>query len=176
MAHLLQLSPGRRAEFRRIGTDYVLPQIARQQSSVKRKDETSVSAPLSKSFKSSRPTEERNIVSQSGRARESNPPTVSTVVKILSNLQNQLAGKTQDAREIFNRKRLSRASSRSESDTKSRKTNIHPVIQVSNPALDSNNNINRIQNVTLVSEAFDSHFYLDRASILLAGSLEMSVE
>ncbi|CAC5383866.1 tatD [Mytilus coruscus] len=83
-----------------------------------------------------------------------------------------------DAREILNRKRQSRDSSRSESENKSRKTDIpvHSVIQVSNPSSDSNNNIKRSQKVTLVSEAFDSHFHLDRASILLTGSLAMSVK
>ncbi|CAG2255195.1 tatD [Mytilus edulis] len=172
---LSQLSPARRAEFRRIGSDFVLPPMARQQPPVKRKAETAVKVPVAKSYKSSRPTEGRNLVGQSGRARESKPPTVSTVVKTLSNLQTQLAGKPLDAREILNRKRQSRDSSRSE-DTKSRKTDTHPVIQVSNPVLDKNNNVNRIQKVTLVSEAFDSHFHLDRASILLTGSLEMSVE
>ncbi|CAC5382230.1 unnamed protein product [Mytilus coruscus] len=141
---LSQLSPARRAEFRRIGSDFVLPPIARQQTPVKRKAETAVSVPVAKSYKNSRPTEGRNIVSQSGKARESKPPTVSTVVKTLSNLQNQLAGKPLDARDILNRKRQSRDFSRSE-DTKSRKTDIHPVIQVSNPVLDNNNNVNRIQ-------------------------------
>ncbi|CAC5410465.1 unnamed protein product [Mytilus coruscus] len=105
---LSQLSPARRAELRRIGSDFVLPPIARQQTPVKRKAETAVSVPVAKSYKNSRPTEGRNIVSQSGRARESKPPTVSTVVKTLSNLQNQLAGKPLDARDILNRKRQSR--------------------------------------------------------------------
>lgn len=41
---LSQLSPGRREEFRRIGTGYVLS--PRQQSPVKRKAETSVNIPL----------------------------------------------------------------------------------------------------------------------------------
>ncbi|CAC5416321.1 tatD [Mytilus coruscus] len=143
---LSQLSPARRAEFRRIGSDFVLPPIARQQTPVKRKAETAVSVPVAKSYK--------------------------TVVQLRD---NQLAGKPLDARDILNRKRQSQDFSRSE-DTKSRKTDIHPVIQVSNPVLDNNNNVNRIQKVTLVSEAFDSHFHLDRASILLTGSLEMSVE
>ncbi|VDI04080.1 TatD DNase family protein [Mytilus galloprovincialis] len=173
---LAQLSPARRAEFRRIGCDFVLPPMARQQSPVKRKAETAVKVPVAKSYKSSRPTEGRiNLANQSGRARENKPPTVSTVVKTLTNLQNQLAGKPLDAREILNRKRQSRDSSRPV-DTKNRKTESHPVPQVSNPVVDKNNNVNRIQKVTLVSEAFDSHFHLDRASILLTGSLEMSVE
>ncbi|CAC5415891.1 tatD [Mytilus coruscus] len=175
---LSQLSPSRRAEFRRIGTGYVLPPRQQQQSPVKRKAEMSVNLPLPKSYKRSRPTEGRQMVTLSDRAREINPPTVKTVVKTLSHLQSQLAGKPIDAREILNRKRQSRDSSRSESENKSRKTDIpvHYVIQVSNPSSDSNNNIKRIQKVTLVSEAFDSHFHLDRASILLTGSLAMSVE
>ncbi|CAC5366799.1 unnamed protein product [Mytilus coruscus] len=70
IALLSQLSPASRAEFRRIGSDFVLPPIARQQTPVKRKAETAVSVPVAKSYKNSRPTEGRNIVSQSGRARE----------------------------------------------------------------------------------------------------------
>ncbi|XP_063411241.1 uncharacterized protein LOC134694172 [Mytilus trossulus] len=139
---LAQLSPARRAEFRRIWCDFVLPPMARQQPPVKRKAETAVKVPVAKSYTSSRPTE---------------------------------GCKPLDAREILNRKRQSRDSFRPD-DTKSRKTESHPVPQVSNPVVDKYNNVNRIQKVTLVSEAFDSHFHLDRASILITGSLEMSVE
>ncbi|CAC5408225.1 tatD [Mytilus coruscus] len=150
---LSQLSPSRRAEFRRIGTGYVLPPRQQQQSPVKRKAEMSVNLPLPKSYKSNRQTEGRHM--------------------------GQLAGKPVDAREILNRKRQSRDSSRLKSDNKSRKTDIpvHPVVHVLDPALDkNNNNIQGIQKVTLVSQALDSHFHLDRASILLRGSLSLTVE
>ncbi|VDH93910.1 Hypothetical predicted protein [Mytilus galloprovincialis] len=46
---LSQLSPARRAEFRRIGSDFVLPPMARQQPPVKRKAETAVRVPVAKS-------------------------------------------------------------------------------------------------------------------------------
>ncbi|CAC5383865.1 unnamed protein product [Mytilus coruscus] len=62
---LSQLSSSRRAEFHRIGTGYVLPPRQQQQSPVKRKSEMSVNLPLPKSYKSSRPTEGRQMVTLS---------------------------------------------------------------------------------------------------------------
>ncbi|CAC5423195.1 tatD [Mytilus coruscus] len=130
---LALLSPSRRAEFRRIGTNYVLPR--RQQSPIKRKADPPKVNPLPpKSYKSSRPTEGRQMPIQSGKAREiiSGQPTVATVAKTLSSLQSRLAGKssTVDAREILNRKRQNSVNSEDKGN-KLRRTN--PIVKPIEP-------------------------------------------
>ena len=75
--------------------------------------------------------------------------------------------------DIINRKRPAEPANCSVTDSQHREKSRR--VEESS-TLDGNNNIRIKQKTTTTHKAFDSHFHLDRASILSKGSLQLAIE
>ena len=143
---------GQRAQFRRLGRNYV-PQDRRDRSRVMF---TSVRNEFNKRPRGMSCTSEKTHVTKQARVVKS-PDTL----------------KIRDARDIINKKRPAEQANYSVTDSQHREKSRR--VEESSTS-DGNNNIHIKKKTTTIHKAFDSHFHLDRASILSKGSLQLTIE